>query len=213
MNRHNGPIVVTAAASDPVTTAEAKTYCQIDGSTSDTLIGSFITAATEYIQKRTGQQFISATLKETWDVFPDALAFAGNGTARRQYPAWLMLDRRPVTSISFVKYYDTDGTLTTASTSDYWTDLNSRPARIFPTDAVAVWPDTQVGRPESVQVQYVVGYASASAVPEVYKVAIKALVKHWYNNREPTISTGAVPQAIPYSVEALIHTFETAGYV
>jgi len=194
----NGPVLITAATANPVTTAEAKSYCLIDGSVDDTIIGLFLTAATDYVQRRLGQQLMPATFRETWD------DFCGEWDS-------LTLNRTPVSSVSFVKYYDTAGTLTTVDSGDYWADLNGRPPRIMPT-ASYTWPTVQLGRPESVQVQYVAGYANAAAVPEAIKVAVKALVKHWYDLRGPVITSGAIPKEIPHSLEAILNLFDSTGY-
>lgn len=192
-----GPVIITAATSDPVTLAEAKAYCLADdGQDADAVITSFITAATDYVQRRVGQQFLAATLLQTWDFFDGCE---------------LTLDRRPVSAISFVKYYDTDGTLQTISSANYWTALRSRPPRIAPVFGY-IWPITQYGRPEAVQVQYVVGYASAAAVPSGLLVAIKALVKHWYDQRGPVLINGAIPKDVPKHLEDLILLHDQTGY-
>lgn len=193
----NGPILVTAAESNPVTTAEAKTYCLITDSADDTIIAAFVSAATDYAQRRLSTQFIQATFKETWDCWPcDGI---------------LTLERHPIASVSSVKYYDTNGTQQTVSTSNYWTDLESRPPRIFPV-ATYSWPDLQDGRPAPIEVRYVAGYAGASSVPASILTAIKALVKHWYDNRAPILLNGAVPQTIPYSLEQLFYVNDRSGY-
>ena len=196
--QQTGPTLVTAATSDPVTLTQAKAYCSITGSANDTLITDLITAATDYVQRMVGQQLIQATLLQTWDFFPD-------------WFSPMTLDRRPITSVAWVKYYDLDGTFTTLSTSNYWTSLKSRPPRIIPTINYQ-WPQVQYGRPEAVQVQYVAGYANAGSVPPGLITAIKALVKHWYDNRSPVITTGAVPQDIPHSLSELLLLHDQNGY-
>ncbi len=190
----------------------------MDGSADDTLITALISAATDYVQRRVGQQFIQATLIQTWDYFDSGFWNGSNfvtgmesrtGRSRNDV---LKLDRLPIVSISWVKYYDINGTFTTISSANYWTSLYSRPPRIMPISTY-VWPDTQDGRPEAVQVQYVAGYANAAAVPEALKTAIKELVKHWYDNRSPVLSTGAVPQDLPYSLGDLLLLYDKTPYV
>jgi uncharacterized phiE125 gp8 family phage protein len=191
-----GPTIITGAATYPVTIDEAKAYCLIDGSNDDARLADSIAAATEYVQYRTGQQLISATLLQTWDYFDGCE---------------LTLDRWPVSAVSFVKYYDVNGTLTTISSANYWASLRSRPPRIRPIDSYS-WPDTQCGRPEAVQVQYVVGYASASVIPASLKTAIKAMVKHLYDSPAPVVATGAIPKEMPKHLEDLILMHDKNGY-
>lgn len=191
--QQNGPILVTPATADPVTVAEAKLYCQTEAD--DVLIAGLIAAATEYVQTRTGRQFQSATYKQTWDIFD-------------HWRGVLYLDLSPVSAVSWLKYYDVDGTLTTIDAANYWTDLNSRPSRIMPTLAYC-WPTTQIGRPEAVQVQYVVGSVSMSPA---LQVAVKTLVKHWFDNRSPVITSGAIAKDIPHSLEYLLTLYDRNGY-
>lgn len=183
----NGPVLVTAASSDPVTTAEARAYCRIDGTADDAALALLIPVATEYVQERCGQQLIQATLLETWDC----------------WPCEFELDRYPVVSVSTVKYYDADGTLTTISSSNYHVDTYSRPPRIVPVSSYT-WPEHQDGRPSAIEVTYVAGYSSSATVPAKIKTAIKALVYHLFNLPGPVLTTGAVPQQLPYHLESLI---------
>lgn len=192
----SGPIVVTAPTDYPVTLAEVKLHSQVDGG--DAEFAWYLAAATDYVQRRVGQQFMTATLLETWDYFDD-------------WQMILALDRRPVQSVSFVKYYDVNGSLTTISSSNYHVDTYSRPVRIVPISSYT-WPETQDGRPASVQVQYVAGYADAASVPEPLKVAIRVLTENWFKNRGPSISTGAVPQPVLHSLDAIMALYDTGGY-
>ena len=191
----SGPHVVTAATSDPVTVAEARDYCLITGTGDGSKLAALISSATEFVQRSIAQQLIAATLLETWDWFPRVLT----------------LERRPLQSVSWVKYYDADGTLTTVSSADYYVDTYARPPRIAPLSGTP-WPSVQTGRPAAVQVQYVAGYASADATPASIKLAIKALVKLWYDSPVPVMSSGAMPQEMPYHLADLMRINDQSGY-
>lgn len=82
----------------------------------------------------------------------------------------------PVSSVSSVKYYDTDGTLQTFSSSSYWTDLVMTPPGIHLKSGYT-WPTTHIDRPNAVEIACVCGYGAASAVPVEAKLAIKELAK------------------------------------
>lgn len=45
---------------------------------------------------------------------------------------------------------------------------------------------------------------SIAAVPETIKAALKLLVGHWYENREPYLTTGANVIAVPLTIETLL---------
>lgn len=189
-------MLATAAASDPVTLAEAKAYCMVDGTNDNDLITAFISSATNAVQLIIAQQFIQATFDETWDYFPCEFT----------------LDRSPLASVSYVKYYDVDGTLTTISSANYHVDTYSRRPRIVPIESY-VWPDTQCGKPSAVIVRYVAGYAGASSVPGTIKTAIMATVKHWYDNRGPIVTSGAIPKELPRHLNDLLALNSRNGYI
>ncbi len=50
--------LITDAASEPLTTAEAKLHLRVDGSTEDTYIDNLIKAARIYCEKYTNRSFI-----------------------------------------------------------------------------------------------------------------------------------------------------------
>lgn len=209
--------IVTPAASDPVTLAEAKTHCRVDFTTDDTYITGLITAATNWVENRTGRQLVTATLRQSWDntglqFRPDDVALGrvltsqwmqrGDGSYRRS-EVWLA--REPVSAVSWVKYYDADDVQQTVSSSDYWTDFDSTPPRITPK---TVWPTIHWLRPNAFQVQFIAGYGSASSVPALLKHAIKVMVAHWYEIREPIV-LGMPVASVPMSVDAICQQFKT----
>lgn len=187
-------IVITQPTTFPISATEAKTFCGIDGSAEDTFVAQLIAAATKYFQQQTGHALASTTYSQFWDEFPDELRF----------------DWTPIVSVTWLKYYDVDGTLTTISTSDYWTNLNARPPRIIPASTVT-WPTVQDGRPEAIELRYIAGY-STDVIEEGVKIALLNLVKHWYSKRDTVVDTGAMPQEVPFSLMSLIQTYSMRGY-
>lgn len=91
----------------------------------------------------------------------------------------------PVSAVSHVKYYNTAGTLTTLSSSNYWTvlSLTDKPARVI-LKATAAWPELQDDRPQAVEVTFVCGYGSAyTDVPQEIRQALLILTAHLYTVR------------------------------
>ncbi len=179
--------LVTPAVSDPVSVAEAKAYCRIDGSTEDTFIESLIKAAVQWIENHPfcARALMVQTYRLTLDRFPDAI----------------VLPRPPLVSVSSVKYYDVNGDQQTLATDQYQVASQSEPARIVPAPG-CTWPSTQ-DRLEAVEVNYTAGYANAASVPPGLKLAVLLLVSHWYRTREPVnIGTSVTPIAL--TVESLL---------
>jgi uncharacterized phiE125 gp8 family phage protein len=202
-----GLTLVTDAASLAVTLAdispELDSYEQ--STANDAIVTAKLYEAIDYIQSQTQRQFIQATWKQTLDNWP----------ARNR----INIDLQPLSSVSSVKYYDADGTLQTVSTSDYWTDTNSKPPRIV-FKSTFTWPTVELDRPGAIEITFVAGYASASVVPRMAKLAIKMLATYWYEQRHavvtssaaaPTATTPAVGE-IPYGVTQIINMLRADGY-
>lgn len=84
------------------------------------------------------------------------------------------IKRWPIQSVAHLKYY-ADDVLTTWGSGNYVTDLVAAPARISPASGL-YWPAAD-SRLNSIQVQFVAGFASADLVPDFIKQTILAVVK------------------------------------
>lgn len=165
-------VLVTAATFEPITTQEAKDHLRVAHDDDDIEIGVMVRTATTIAEALTGMRLCSQTvdiIADNWE----ALADPNNREILR-------LSVAPVTSVSSVKYYDGDDADTTMSSTLYWTDTNSVPARI---QVKSSWPSTNE-RIGNIRIRCVVGYSSKNAVPPHFKSAIKLIVGHLYENRE-----------------------------
>ena len=124
--RRHEAVIVTAPADYPITVAQAKDYASVTDDASNALIETLLKGAVAYFQQRTGHQLIQATYSQMWDGFPCELEF----------------DMAPLRSVSWLKYYDVNGVLTTLDSAGYWTSLRARPPVIVPRYGT-VWPVTQ----------------------------------------------------------------------
>jgi uncharacterized phiE125 gp8 family phage protein len=179
--------LVTAPASEPVTRAEAKTHCRIPTAFTgdDTYVDGLITASREYIEGRTGRQFVTATWRLFLDDFP-----AGE----------IIVPRFPLASVTHLKYYDTDGVQQTLSSGAYIVDDAVEPGEIVlaPNND---WPVVQTDRRNAIEIEFIAGQAAAS-VPAKAKHAVKFLVAHFYELREPVDALNYA--SIPFTLDALI---------
>lgn len=179
----SGPAVET------VSLVEAKSHAIINVVDDDPDVLMYIKLARRYAEDRTGRVFVHQTWKEYWDAFPD--------------DEELRLSKSPVSSITSIKYVDTDGVEQTIDAADYQTDLISEPCRIMPAYNES-WPTVRGDTLNAITVEFVAGYgAAASSVPERFKMAIKLLVAHWYRMREPT-TLGPAIHNVPMAVNTLL---------
>ncbi len=187
--------VTTPPATEPVTTAEAKSHCRVDIATDDTLIDGLIEAAREYAEVITRRAFITQTLLLTLDSFPTEI----------------LLPRPPAITIGAtdLKYTDIDGAEQSLAAANYTIDNKTEPARVV-LSATGSWPSTQ-SVVNAVRITYTAGYGAAAAVPQAIKQAILLLVGHWYENRESTVS-GTIIKSIPDGVDALLWAYRVIDY-
>jgi uncharacterized phiE125 gp8 family phage protein len=197
---------VTPAEVFPVSVAEARRFARVDSSEDDPLLETLIESATEFVRAMTGRQFVAAGFKLTLRAFPAV----DSGILR--FPV------SPVIEVQSVKYRDRDGALhTLLADMDYLVDTAAEPATVEP---IKKWPSTG-DYPDAVQIEFRAGYADgggspadlAENVPSRAKVAIMALVAHWYENREATdlANRNLTRTEVPLHVSRLLRSLRVGG--
>lgn len=173
--------VVTPAAVEPVTLAELKDQIRKTTNDQDAYLGTLIKSARAYVQNQTQRVLINTT----YDWFLDS------------FPHWFALPKSPVSTLSSIKYIDTDGVTQTVATTEYVVDKNSNPCRVV-LEYGKSWP-TPKTIINAVTVRFVAGYGAApSAVPDDLRIAILQIAAHWYEHSESTIEIAKLtdtPQA------------------
>lgn len=184
-------MLVTPAASQPVTLAEAKAQCRVQHSDEDGFIEGLIAAATEHVEKQTGRAILPQTWRLTLERFSDEIT----------------LPQSPLRSVTSVTYIPPVGAAQTLASSVYAVDATSTPGRIvLATDQE--WPET-LDSVNAVTIEYQAGYTTA---PAPIKHAILLLVAHWYANRE-AVNVGNITSELPMAVNALLTNFRAYGFV
>lgn len=183
--------LITGPASEPVTLVQAKKQLEIPQSdpSHDDHVALLIQAAREQWEHDTD----SAVIEQTWMV--NAECFCDDE---------LYLPKRPIQSITSVKYYDSTNTQQTLSTSVYQLDAANRAVRL---KYLQIWPTT-LDRFDAVEIKYVCGYDDATAVPAVAKQAILLLIGHYFENRD--MIGNAMSEVVAY--ENLVKRFMRPTY-
>ena len=200
--------LVTPAAGEPVSLAEAKQHLRVDGGDDDLLIGSLITAARQAAETKTGRQLITARWKLLLDAFPGPLMQSATGASFSLPGHAILLAKCPVQSVVSIEYMDMNGATQVMPADDYVLDVACEPARITPVFG-KTWPPTlpQMG---AVSVTFDAGYGAASAVPEGLKSWIKLRVGSLYGHREEmsVLSRGRI-DPLPF-VDGLLDGFKVS---
>jgi uncharacterized phiE125 gp8 family phage protein len=191
----------TPPAVEPVTLAEAKAHLRVDTSDDDTYIGTLITAAREWCE-----QYLDRTLVNTqWTMRLDS------------FPYEIELPRPPIassgttTAVSLTYTLGNESTAT-LSASSYRVDRNATPGVVRQLRA-GTWP-ANLDDYNAISVTWWAGYGSSgSSVPAAIRHAILLLVGHWYDGaRQAAVSSGAVPQDVPYGVKSLLGSQSWGSY-
>lgn len=171
-----------------VTLSEAKKHLIVEHSDDDTLIDTYILAATAWLDGPAG--WLGRTL--------------GVQVLEWQLSDWpchgFSLPYPPEIEVISVKYIDPDGVEQTLP-------VPSQPFYLDDMPAIR-------GRERDLKIRYRAGYGTSSgdpvvwanAVPAPIKVAILMLVAQWYRNRSP-IAVGATVESLPFAVEALLSPY------
>lgn len=175
--------LVTAPAVEPVSTEQARRWCQIVHQDDDEDLDTLVTAARVLLEKEFSRQICTATWRLVLEYFP----------------TWkIRIPLGPVSSITSIQYVATDGTTTTLSSSLYSLDKSRDPAVITPAYG-EVWPSTRC-QPRAVLVTFVAGYGAADDVPKTIVQAIRMAVACWHAGR----GDGAPGEELPRASRVLM---------
>lgn len=151
-----------------VSVADMKTHLRITTSSHDTLIQSYIEAATNMIEKRANIMLGS----QIWDV----------SLSQSEVVKKVELAKYPITSFSAVTYYDSDNALQSFSHSadDYIVFLDGRPSSLIFDSVPSVYD-----RDDAMTVTFYGGY---STIPDDIVLGIKMLVWRMYNHPDDPVT-------------------------
>lgn len=167
---------------------------RVDASDEDTYIGALIKAAIEWCERFTKRSFVQTT----WQLQLD------------QFATLIELPRPPLISVDQVDYVDTSGVSQTLASSVYQVDTKAEPGRLCEAYG-QTWPTTR-DQIAAVTITYKAGYgATAASVPDAIVHAVKLLVAHWFESREPVI-TGTIVTPVPLTVERLLWPYRVTRF-
>lgn len=187
---------VLEPASEPLTLAEAKTHLRVDTSDDDEYVNALIVAARNHVESITRRALIT----QTWDLYIDDFPGVDNP---------IELPKAPLQSVTSIIYVDENGDEQTLNASSYIVSTVGVPGRITP-EYELDWPVTRE-IVDAVRIRFVAGYEDSGSspqdladnVPDAIKHAIKLIISHWYENREP-VNIGNIITPLPMAIDALL---------
>ena len=184
-------ILLTPAAVEPVTLADAKAYLRVAHSADDAVIAALIAGARSHVEAQTRRALIT----QTWRLIRDGWPPDGR----------IAVVPVPLRSVVAARIYDAGGTTHAVDTGAFVADKAAAPAVL----AFAPWTLTEPGRTAAgIEIDVEFGYGSAPAnVPETLRQALLLLVAHWYENRG-LIAVGQTVAVLPMAIAALIAPYQ-----
>ena len=158
MYGYTGLRLTTQPATEPLSADTLKAHARVDGDDEDALIATYIQVARQWAEQVTGR----ALVLQTWTMHFD------------RFPWVIKVPKPPLSSVTHIKYYDTNGDLQTLSSSLYQIDSSSEPARIIPAYE-EIWPVTR-SIMNAVEVEFVAGYAGTADSPPDYSAIPQSLI-------------------------------------
>lgn len=188
----------TAPTTFPITKEIAKQNLRLDElDDDDSLLNIYIAAATDLVEVYTQRRLMTQTWNLFLDDFPGASCEFRNGVIFLPYP--------PLQSVTHVKYYDSQGVLTTlTNVTDYVIDDISEPSQIVPAQT-KIWPSVETDRINAVEVRFVCGYTSAALIPASIRQALLFLIAHFYENRNAVNPLEL--KEIPFGIKSLLYPY------
>jgi len=167
--------LITGPVTLPVSLAEIKNALRIDASvtTDDSLLTDCINAATSTLEKTFSLTLTAQTWTlwlDKWPMDKDWLPAQSTNTAspmglsevKALAPA-VSLGLHPVSSITFIKTYDTDGAASTVDSATYSLDGSQKPSRVILNSDSFTWPTNDLRAAKAIEIKFVVGFASVPA--------------------------------------------------
>lgn len=184
---------VSTAASTNALSLSTDVKPSLNINSSDTYWDTYLTNLIKGVEYEAESYMGRALITSTWDAYFD------NWAMEFQIP------KAPVTSITSVKYQDTDNSTQTLSTSNWTYDINSpnHAARIKILSAPSLYLDGY----GAVVIRFVSGYADASSVPSLIKDAMLARIGTLYRVRQ-TVFVGTQVNELPLWYEKMLNPYK-----
>ena len=191
-----GLTLFTAPTIEPISLLEVKRQVELaeDYTEHDSELQGMIQAARIYAEKATNRQICTAT----WDYYSDRFPFGLDV---------MLLPLAPLQSITYVKYLDSAGTLTTWNSSNYVVTTSREPGYLSLVYG-SVFPQTRFQR-DAVNVRFVAGYGGQANVPQDLKLAMLRLVNHWFVNKSAVV-VGSISKELEHSVDDILEKYRVA---
>lgn len=176
-------------------------FLKIDSNDEKSLIEDWITFAREFFEDYTRRAVLEQTFCLTISSWPSCSSL---------HPRFFPLDRSPLVSVENVKYWSTEGVLTTMSADDYLVSAGLVPGYII-LKSDKSWPSIY-DRPDAIQVNFTAGVETVEEVKPRILQCLRLLTAHCYIHRS-SIKVGTVMQTVPLTLKYQLDNLKLSGFL
>ena len=163
-NEHVHLVVSSAPATEPLSTAEAKSHLRLTHNADNANIAALIKTVRLSMERLLNRALITQTLKAYYEAWPTNYDY-------------VLIPRPPVVSVTTVKYTDYEGTVTTWDSDDYIVDIKrGRVVLAYEEN----WPTDTLYPTTPIEVEFIAGYGAATAVPDEIKWMLRLGIERIY---------------------------------
>lgn len=173
-------IIHTAPTQEPITMDDLLLFLRISDQSGieNDLFNQLITTSREYVEEISNRKLLT----QTWNYYPD------------RWPAnnYITIPFGNLQTVTHVKWYDTDGDATTLTeNTDYYVETNGKWCGRIVLPYGETWPSEALKTTHPIEIRFVCGCLTRSAVPNRLKIAMKMICADLYMNREGQSLGGA----------------------
>ena len=190
-----GITVSTEPTAEPLSLQEVKEYLRVEDSTDERVVQPLIIAARQFAENYMKRSLMQQTITLFIDALTDQEEYLHEGMRTapdlNYYKNYITLPRSPVQSVTSVKTFDDNDTATTFAATKYYVDTTREPARIVLRTGETFPTALRVAN--AIEVIYVVGYASAFAIPEPIRIGMLQHIAYMYEHRGDMYEAQSAP--------------------
>lgn len=184
--------VITEPTLEPLGLSDVTDHLRVTGTSEYLYLQGLIQAARRQVEQVTGRTLMATTFEARFSAWP-----AGD---------CLPLPGVPLSSVTSVKWIDSDDAENTMSSSDYIVDAVRQPG-VVQLGYGKSWPSGTLQPGLAIRVRYVAGYDDRAAVPATLRHAMLLIVGDFYENREARVVTPGVTVAELGTVDQLLANY------
>lgn len=172
-------------AEEPLSLEEARAHLRLETTDDDALLGVLVAAARGAVEDHLGRTLVT----QSWRLWRDAWPLGPE----------IPLPRPPLQAVIAVAVLGPDGQETPVPPAAYLVDRHADPGRLIMRSRIPPAPLREVN---ALRIDFAAGYGEAAAVPLPIRHAVRLLVAHWYERREPP--EAPVAEGLPGPVTTLL---------